>query len=183
MSQYQLAFPESSTVDAVEGLLLAAQRENDCMRAADLHLDFSGTEFFDVPALLHLVSMLTQRRRAALRTLISLPRSKNARDFLRIWNFDEAIKNASGATLGEVFRGSDVAFFSTDLQRAVMRYSIARRYDGSLQRLLSRRFFSIFSFFAKRSEAKSRTALNESDRWQEALILAVLDRHLGHPDD
>jgi len=176
-------FPESSTVDAIESSLIESQTKTQALQAATLHLDFSKTEYFDVPALLQIISVLTQRRRSGLETSMALPQKQNARDFLRVWEFGEAIEKATGVVLKEVFSENDVSCLSGDREHALLRYLVASKYEGSLQRLLSRKFFSILTFFAKRTPVNKRMALDESERWQQALIRAVLDRHLGHADD
>jgi len=183
MTRCEVPFPETSTVDVVESRLMAEHQENGCLHADSLHLDFSRTEFVDLPALLHVISLLVQRRRTRRETTMALPIGKRPRDFLQIWNFGQAVKDATDGSLDEVFSPEDVACLSEDINNAVIRYSVNWKYDGSLQRLLSSRFFSLLSFFANRSPGRNRVASDESERWQHELIRAVLDRHLGRPDN
>ena len=61
-----------------------------------LLLDFALATYIDIPTLVNITAFTLGRQDNRQDTYISVPRSKLVRDFLRVWRFPEAFRNATG---------------------------------------------------------------------------------------
>jgi hypothetical protein len=147
-----------------------------------LHLDLSGCQFIELVALLHLVALTAGRTRRGFTTEFALPKSKDVRDFMRVWEFPNAIRDATGLPLSKLVMKEDLAYFGENSEFAALRYAQFYGYEGGLQRMLSTKFFAITSFLTA-LPSQPRFALAESSRWQETLVRSVLSRYLHGPDN
>jgi hypothetical protein len=179
--QLNIIFPESLTIEGLESAV-SNQFALGTPQADVIRLDLSRCEFIDIPSLLHIIALVAARSRLSLRSQIRLPKSRLVRDFLRVWDFSSAVRNACGIPLIQLVSKEDHTYFgeSTD-EVSLLRYASENRYSLGVQRLLNARFFSITTFLTTLA-APTGFARLESSRWQEALVRSVLAKYLKGPD-
>lgn len=158
------------------GTVAALEREwNAVVSSAEppksLELDLSECEFIEVASLVFIVSRLVQRERASLVTTVRLPAARTVREFLRDWEFPRAISDATGRSFRSFVHEDDAKYFGE------------RRRDATPTRTrdpqdLPGHVFPIQTFFAHSNEFGHSLAIQESRRWQERYVLAVLNNHL-----
>ncbi|MGA8430388.1 MAG: hypothetical protein WB729_11250 [Candidatus Sulfotelmatobacter sp.] len=177
----EVKMPHALTIGALEEVLFEDFRTSG-PDPASLLLDLSACQFIELVALLHLVALTADRTRRGFTTQFALPKSKDVRDFMRVWEFPNAIRDATGVPLSKLVMKEDLAYFGENSEFAALRYAQFYGYEGGLQRMLSTKFFAITSFLTA-LPSQPRFALSESSRWQETLVRSVLTRYLRGPDN
>ena len=170
---------------ATVGLLeLMTNRGYEASKGGDSEIlfDFSNCPFIEVTALSFLIAFISQRSRNGLSTKIKLPLSKDVRDFLRIWNFPEALKISSGIPFSTIVVNEDLIYFGENFSLENIKYAKTINYDNRLIRLLANNFFSFISYSIDPFIFTPRIAFDECQRWQDRLISSVLNNHLIGPD-
>ncbi|WP_319406229.1 hypothetical protein [uncultured Desulfosarcina sp.] len=147
-----------------------------------LLFDFSTCPFIEITTLAFLISFITQRAIKNLITKIKLPFSKDVRDILRVWDFPNALKRASGIPFSRIVIEEDHKYFGEDFSLENMKYSQSIIYDKRLTRLLSKNFFSFNTYSIDSIIFSPKVAFDECRRWQDRLISSVLNNHLKGPD-
>jgi hypothetical protein len=94
-------FPPSDILD-LDSSVLADSFEEELARfyksgptIRPLLIDFRNAAFIDIAALVNCISVLLDRRENGLLTKIGLPARKPVLDFLRVWQFFEAVEQAT----------------------------------------------------------------------------------------
>ena len=155
----------------LEGALVAA--EAGSYAGGLLRLDLRKATFIDPIALLSLFAAIVGRTNCGLETVLRLPESRRMRDFLRAWNFDEAIKRATGREFHTFVSRGDHGYFGEGQDHYL------KAEAGSLEEYLaSQRFFGLMTSRIKGSASHGRLVEREWSRWRSPLILRVLDRYL-----
>lgn len=154
----------------LETALIGGRREN-----ADeaLLVDLRGVTFIDPIALLVLFAVVVDRNNSNRETTFRLPEAKRLRDFLRAWNFDEAIKRATGREFHSFVSREDHRYFGEGQD------DYLKAKAGSLEEFLaSQRFFGLMTRSIGSVASQSKLVEREWSRWRSPLILRVLDRYL-----
>ena len=178
ISPLYLSLPPSSIIGSIEGVVSALFEENDDTR--NIIIDMRECLFIEVSSLIYLVSFITAREREGLRTTIALPKSKKVRDFLRVWKFPEAIRGASGKLFYNMVLEEDRHYFGENANYEDLKYAGTTLMSG-LDRLVSERFFSITHCPIHQNKSSIAAVKNESSRWEQRLIMSVLENHLSGP--
>jgi hypothetical protein len=150
---------------------------------ADIELDMSFCDFIEPATLILLIALLRQRKFADQTTQIRLPVRKDVRDFLRRWEFPQAVHDATGCSFFSMVTENDRRYFGENSGHDDMKYH-ARVIDtfGGRERLLSKVFYGIKTFFplnlATDREKTVHAAMNQADEWKQEQVVDVLNRHL-----
>jgi len=168
----------SLDVPALERPLLRWAAHHDERNA--LTVDLGAVRFIDAVALLHLLAVMTERAERDLSTVLRLPRTRTVRDFLRAWNFPQAIRSATGLPLQRFVADDDLAYFGEG-QRHFTRPDQGPAGDDLLGYLERKRFFGLMTYHVSPHDRPSWTIEQEWSRWRSPLILEVLDKHLRGP--
>lgn len=169
------SFSGGIDVGRLERQLLAAlsKGEGDL-----LDLDLRNVTFIEPIALLYLFATLVDRSSRELGTELRLPEKRLVRDFLRAWNFDAALKQATGRSLRYFVSEDDYSYFGEEQQ-----HYAGRKATGSEEYLASQRFFGVTPQAVGPPETHIRLVEREWRRWQDPLVLDVLSRLQGTPED
>ena len=172
--------PTTATVAALEEALLQVSREMGA-EPDRLDVDLTQCDYVEPAALVYFLSVLAARRGKRLETRLCLPRSKDVRDFLRVWNFPAAVRHVAGQSFSALVPPEDLQFFGENPTPATMKYA-GRLLDEGVERLVSDKFFALMTFLPEQIRSRTRLVVNESARWEEKLVRSVLATHLNGPD-
>lgn len=162
--------PASLTIGALEAILF--QQFPACGPYPRLlHLDLSNCQFIEIVALVHLIALTADRVRRGLNTQFALPKAKDVRDFMRVWDFPSAIRDATGVPFSKLVVEDDLSYFGENSDLATLRYAQFYSYEGGLQRMLSSRFFAITSFLTSLSSQPRMPSLKAAGARKHLLDL------------
>lgn len=150
-----------------------------CEDKRDYVIDISKCVFIEPASLLFLLAFLTKRSSKKWSTTLNLPKNKGVRDFLRIWNFPEAIYSATHRPLFRSVIEDNRKYFGENTTVADVKYA-GRLLDNGHDRLLSDRFFGIKTFVLSQ-QSRARKVTDESKRWETVLVKSILSRYLPGP--
>src|SRR6266498_2792970 len=110
-------------------------------RPEQVRIDLSQCEFIDVAGLILLIAYLGRLYREKVALELRLPRDRRVRDFLRVWDFPTAIRDAVGCSFRSLVSHGDIQYFGESRAVTSMFYagSLAT-IEGTNERLLSRDF-------------------------------------------
>lgn len=176
----QLIIPADGTIGSVEAAVDRFFR-NISDIPVYLELDLSACEYIEVPSLIYFISFIKNRLNNGFYTYLRIPISETVRDFLRVWEFPRAIRQATGIPFHKFVREEDLHYFGERKDLAAIKYS-GWILDRHVDRLLSDRFFAITTFPITRTTSYARLVVDETKRWEEQLVKAVLTKHLRGPE-
>ncbi len=178
---HSIPLPARATVGDVEEAFDVFFQHTACVPET-LELDLSCCEYIEIATLVYLVAVMAGRRRDGKRSLLRLPDRKHVRDVLRAWEFPKALREAVGLPFTEIVREEDRKYFGENPQPSDIRYG-GRLIQGvphvGEARLMSDRFFAITTFRPVPSVDAARLVMEQSGRWDEVLVKAVLAKHLN----
>ena len=176
-----VAFPRSAIIGVVEKLLKSILARTPA--PPKLELSFAESEFIEVASLIFIIAIITGRCRRGLETIIELPRTKRTRDFLRLWGFPEALSKTTGLNFRDVAsKQEDRRYFGENETIGSHSYAGAYRVDDDGVRRLTRGKFFSLQTYAMTQRNGANVVVEESDRWNSALVKAVLSKHLSGPN-
>ena len=151
-----------------------------------LLLDFADAEYINISTLININAFTLGRREKNQETYISVPRSKPVRDFLRVWRFPEAFKDATGVSFEELLVKEDQMFRGEpqNTYRGIGTAIDALEYnpDWGKNQHGRRNFFEFMSYSPKETPAASiqpgAIAKSEGLHWNGDLINEVLKTYL-----
>lgn len=174
-----IEFPRTATVGIIDSII-STNQDMDSFTKTVL-LDFSNSEFIDVPGLIYILSFVSGRQKEQKRTFLRLPNQKDTRDFLRAWNFPNAVRDVTGLTFWDSVTDEDHDYFGEDPDLGRQKYSgPIYLVGGKWYNILSRNYFSIKTF--QPSLFNSSLALEEASRWKRQVISSVLEKVLVGPE-
>jgi hypothetical protein len=175
----------------IEDLELAIDSRHRSLSSDDLpreleflELDLSNCRFLQLATMMWIVAFLNARERKSLRTRIRLPADKKVRDFMSVWEFPRAVRDAVGRPYEDFLGGRDVGLFVEEQALGINKLNYAGKVlkiEGIEQRLLSEGFFELNTFVPQKMANPDRLATQENARWRQDRILSVLSRQLGAP--
>ncbi len=171
--------PAQATVGGTEAILAQYFLEKG-RYPTTMTLDFSACRFVEVTTLMFVIPLLSDRISRELQTHIRLPRFKAVRDFMRVWNFPEAVARATGRPFSSFVCQDDLKYFGENRSPSQQKYT-SKFLDPSVTRLVYQSFFGIVSF-SPAQLSRTRLVTEESKRWEGQLIRSVLSKHLDGPD-
>lgn len=152
----------------------------------ELVLDMSSCVFVEVATLVWALGLIKALDKAGHPINVRLPRDKKVRDFLRVWQFPRAVKDAVGVSLDCFLSDSDKRVLRSDEEEGMDKMEYAGRVlnmRGMEQRLVSEDFFAFTSFPPRTSSSGEGLAEAQHRRWRQDHIVSVLDRHLSARGD
>lgn len=155
---------------------------------SDILIDLSACKYIEIAELPSMIALFQSRRERRKRTRLRLPRSRETRDFLKVWGFYAALSSSVGQPVEDLVSGADHHL----LREGVTSYhpgstslnALELRWLPDVNRPEEKRnFFGFMTHYLQPkqlelSEEKALVPLNEARRWQEPLIKAVLGNHL-----
>ena len=176
----QLRVPADGTIGSVES---AVERffEQFAEEPKFLELDLSACEYIEVPSLIYFIAFIKGRLNRGLYTYLRIPASESVRDFLRVWEFPRAVRQATGIPFHKFVHEDDMQYFGERQDASEIRYN-GWVLDRQVDRLLSNRFFAITTFPLNRNTSHARLVVDETKRWEAELVKAVLKKHLKGPE-
>lgn len=152
-------------------------------------VDLNDVEYLAHDTLLYLVGYFHQRAAQGLTTRLVLPTRSTAVDFMRAWNFPEALE----AVTDDRFE----FLLDVDSRQRFQNLPPVSKYErvifqpgGGRENLLPRTFFALTALGIPLQSAWSavrtsprRAASMERDRWLQAHVLRVLDLYLSDRGD
>ena len=143
-----------------------------------LVLDLSDAEFLDVAALMMILGLAARRQAAGKHTQLRVPRRRRVRDFLRLWNFPDAVQTVTQIPFRQLVAAEDHAFFGEPQTS----FRQSRPKEPALDTLVGSRFFGFISHrFAGDGGIDPEIVEREWRRWRDPLILEVFRTHLAGP--
>src|SRR5262245_19785900 len=91
----QLRVDADGTIGSVETAVHEFFRHTS-QEPSFLELDLSSCEYIEVSSLIYFISFIKSRLNRGLYTYVRIPVSETVRDFLRIWEFPRAVRQATG---------------------------------------------------------------------------------------
>jgi len=179
----KVSFSKSATIVDVETKLEKAFLTSNSFSESieSLELDFSSSEYIEVVSLVFIIALVANRAKRGLHTKIRLPLRKKTRDFLRVWQFPDAIRRATRIPFAELVCKEDLRYFGENLSEDQTEY-LPTTFDRAIGRLLSDRFFAIQTLALDPSFSGLQLVLAESNRWENRLVKSVLSKHLSGPE-
>jgi len=148
-----------------------------------LQFDLRRSTFIEAACLIRLIACTTQIFAEGGSVQFALPANRDVRDFLREWQFPQALREATGMPFIRLVRESDREYFGENEKgQHPSKYAGASIGPG-MERLLSERFFSILTMRPRFAPSKVTAVMQEAGRWEKGLIAAVLQKHLNGPAD
>ena len=146
-------------------------------RIGTLVLDLRRVKLIFVSALIALLAFIEWRTSKGLRTLLRLPESKSVRDFLRLWGFNEAIKECTGFQFSYFCVTEDIErYFGENINIDDFKYKSA--LSKVQNQLINDRFFAISTYSVHPNEASKTIKKIETERWKGPLIKEYLEINL-----
>jgi hypothetical protein len=176
----QLIIPSDGTIGSVESRVDAFFRESR-EEPEHLELDLSMCDYIEVSSLIHFIAFIKSRLNRGLYTYLRIPKSESVRDFLRVWEFPRALRQATGIPFHKFVPPADHRYFGEHQDESNRRYS-GWVLDRQVDRLLSDRFFAITTFPINQSTSHARLVVDETERWEAQLVKSVLKKHLIGPE-
>jgi len=176
----RLEIGSDGTIGAVEGVVNRFFRTT-VKEPTFLELDLSACGYIEVPTLIYFIALIKSRVSRGLLTSIRIPMSESVRDFLRIWEFPRAVRQATGVPFHKFVPEGDRHYFGERVGPSQIRYS-GWILDKQVDRLLSDRFFAITTFPINRTMSHARLVVDETKRWEAQLVKSVLKKHLRGPE-
>ena len=174
-----LKLPSSLDVGTLEDKLLDLFQSHGS-QIDYLILDLDECIYIEVASLMRIISLVSDIQRKGLRIQIALPKSKDVRDFMRIWNFPNAISNASQISFRDLVVVDDHEYFNENKRPEDIKYH-GRIVSPGEQRLLSDRFFQFSTKEINKDDSITSIVVGESKRWEDRLVLSVLENNLSGP--
>jgi len=153
-----------------------------------LLIDLTETSYIEVAALVNCIALLVERTDSRLRTFIAIPSDRRVRDFLKVWRFARAVKDATGLSLVEFVVGEDRRYLSEPQESYTGQGDGIQKLeydpDWEPKRDTPRNFFEFVTFAeepGKKITPEGRFASaprQEGRRWTRPLIQEVLEKHL-----
>lgn len=173
----QILLSASITTEALDGHLSQVDSESWNL---PLNLDLTSADYIDIAALLQILTILEERGRERLLTAISVPRSRNLRDFLRAWDFPAAVSAVSGTSFRSLVWEDDLEYFGESCQGGDIpsRRGYVEEPEGAFGRLLSKNFFGFMTYVFSSEAQVASIVETEWTRWRKPLVLSVLNRNL-----
>jgi hypothetical protein len=175
----RLTLPASTSVGDLEDGLDQAFRESG-PTPHGLVIDAAAVRFLEVPCLPRFLSLMADRHSLGFETHLRLPRLKDVRDFLRIWQFPAAVKDVLGLPFRYVVVDDDAHYFGENLDFSTVKYSGLVSADG-LERRIPSNYFALTTFRTEELRSVDRFLNEQAKRWEEPLIESVLEKHLSGP--
>lgn len=154
-----------------------------------LLIDFFDADYIDITTLVNCISLLVMRQEQGLKSFIGFPRDRRLRDFLKVWRFTDAVKNATGVLFEEILLTEDYHYLSEkqNTYSGIGNGIDALEYDPDWNGDIGgkRNFFEFTSFMHNAAaESYSDGPLfsaprTESKRWTGTLVKKVLEKHLS----
>lgn len=153
-----------------------------------VQFDLRDVRFIDCYCAQVLICYVRYFDRQGTQVTIKLPKQKRVRDMLRVWNFDEALRDAVGSRLSrfcdendrthyfppnEKQTTFDIRLFPTIYRRAVVP---SNNLDADTHPRTN--FFGFRTIHVPTAEAKAQRALIEKELWQSPNVRRLLERDL-----
>lgn len=175
--------PSSLNISALEHAMALWQHANEWN--SDLVFDLRDAAWIDIAALLHILSIVSQRCSENLHTIIRVPENKSARDFIKRWGFPEAIHITTGVSFQNFLDERDLSY----VDEPQTTYSVGSVREGLVSpdgeivtRLFNTRFFGFVPFASRKDGPQLDDLISqEIVRWRGNMIQAVLRKHLRGP--
>lgn len=136
-------------------------------------LDFSSANYVEHDALLFLGGIIGFRTHRGLETMLELPSSDSALDFLRAWLFPEFLAQVGGGSLADVLTPQSLERLRRST--APSRYmQVTQRPGGGYERLLQKSQFEITPVRMDVNPDRAATILQ--DKWLERHFVSILNR-------
>lgn len=170
--------PKRAVVAAVDTAL-----SNTCSGKAGkpsaLVIDLSDCEFIEVASLITVLATAARRSKEGLATQFQLPRAKPVRDFLRRWNFPDAVYSATRTTFYKSVDETSKGYFGENAQEPSVYPAATVEANGHIEELLIARFFGICAFSG--DQVSRPLALREAVKWKQKVVGNVLRNVLQGP--
>lgn len=176
-----LQLPNAVLVGDFEDILAKFYQAND-PRSEHIVFDMRRCTYIEVASLMRLISLFSDRQRRGLSTRIALPLNKDVRDFLRVWEFPNALFQATQLPFYDVVPMEDHKYFGENKNLSDIKYTTFYESIGAA-RLLSNRFFSFLATRIQKGDSITSTVVKETMRWQDDLVKSILRKHLSGPDN
>lgn len=137
---------------------------------SEVLFDMRRTRFIVLPTLTFLLARTRQLRLRNIPFSFRLPHSHRVRDYLRDWQFPEALASVTGESFYGVVDESDRHYFGENAQ--------SRPTD--MNTLLPRNWYPLQTFVSAEHTFGKSLAVRESTRWREGYVLSVLNRLFSH---
>ncbi len=154
----------------------------------DLLIDFQKAEFIEIAVLVNCISLITQRTRNKQNTFIACPKKKEVRDFLIVWRFLEAIKDATNNDISNFLVYENQDFINEIPETYTGKGSGIRKLefdsDWNPSKSTTRNFFEFTTFKDSNSipiGPQGRLVIaprEEGKKWTRPLIQQILERYL-----
>lgn len=158
-----------------------------------LLIDFAESDYIDIPVLTNLIALSISRRDQNQETYLGVSHSKAVRDFLRVWKFPEAFRDATGISFEKLIVEEDQNYRgeAQTTYRGSGNGIDALEYDADWKEgYPGRRNFFEFTTYKLRETPASAVrpgaiARCEGSHWNGDLIKEVLTTHLpsNNPQD
>jgi len=185
------------------GIVISDDLDNELAKFYETHrkgetlfLDFGDAQFIDIAVLANVVALILDRSEKGWATYMGYPQSKRVRDYLDVWNFPQAVFQATGIVLRKyLFPGQAPYLDEIQTTYAGIGDGIDalefnpdhRHYQDPPDRKENRRNFFGFSSFSAGGNSTIRpegplssVPRIESKKWTGTIIKEVLDKHLGN---
>ncbi len=180
-----IRFPESLLADNFEDILLSyfEVMKNSVDK---ILLDLRHCVFIDFVVFQYLISFFCFRKKRNQETYFGIPGEKKVRDFIRVWEFPNAFSNATELKFSDFIVEEDKKYIG-EQQTTFKGFgdvvdTLEYNLDWKSGHRGKRNFFSYNTYYLKRKDMVNilpeKVPSVESRRWNEGLILKVLEKQL-----
>jgi phosphoribosylanthranilate isomerase len=176
LQRHTLSLPKLLTIGSLDGKVFL---EGELIYKSDLlEIDMSNVEYASLDALTYILSIIDKRCDNS--TYFKLPNSKQVRDFMKVWDFDGAIKQNFGFDFKEMCLSSEYnTYINENKYDEDWSYKVRSKKQDQL---ITSNFFSFCTYHMDEylsKDSKFMPANLESSKWDQELIQEVLHNLLN----
>ena len=147
-----------------------------------LTIDLSAITFIEMPVLVYMLSILSQRVDEQLDTIIRIPKLKNVRDYLRLWNFPASVRECTGKTFSSFCIPEDIdMYFGENRTEEDHSYPASRSFCKD--QFINEKCFSIVTDrLPAESDRTSKTIIVSkiANMWKNPRVKNILNNFFKH---
>lgn len=178
-------FPDILLADNFEHILLQHLKKLKNFSLDSLLLDFKDCQYMDFLVFQYIISFFYSRSKKNQETYLGIPSDKKVRDFMRIWEFPNAFFSATKSKFSEHIVDEDQIYIG-EKQTSFNGIgdvidTLEYNADWKTGHKGKRNFFSYNTYNLKTGSINilpDKIPSIEGRRWNEDLILKVLEKHL-----
>lgn len=176
----RFVLPEYLTLKETE--IFFYENRADLSTYQDIRLDMRDVNYIETGSFIYFLSFFIISKKKGKNVTLKLPESIHVRNIFRLWRFPTVLKELIDIPFKDIVDENDLIYFGESNIASEYLKNLADNEEG-LIRLLEQNFFSLYNLPFDTDKNKKDTLINESKKWENIFIKAVLMKHLKKYDN